>query len=82
MSLPDWNTYSAFLTDRTATFATSPELTIDGSYRFYATAHPDNIERLALAVDVSRSRAFDHARLAHERRLHSVMTSCSKLWDG
>ncbi|ORY77194.1 hypothetical protein BCR35DRAFT_353168 [Leucosporidium creatinivorum] len=51
MSLPDWNTHSAFLTEQTATFATSPELTIDGSYRFYATAQPDNVERLAIAVD-------------------------------
>lgn len=55
MSLPDWNTHSAFLTEQTATFATSPELTIDGSYRFYATAQPDNVERLAIAVDVSSS---------------------------
>lgn len=52
MSLPDWNTHSAFLTERSATFATAPELSIDGTYRFYAAAHPDNVERLALKVDV------------------------------
>ncbi|SGY18835.1 BQ5605_C014g07488 [Microbotryum silenes-dioicae] len=50
MSLPNWNTHSAFLTERTSTFATAPELTIDGSYRFYAGAHPDHVERLALDV--------------------------------
>ncbi|SCV73833.1 BQ2448_6263 [Microbotryum intermedium] len=50
MSLPNWNTHSAFVTPRTSTFATAPELTIDGSYRFYAGAHPDHVERLALDV--------------------------------
>jgi hypothetical protein len=58
MSLPDWNTHNAFLTEQTATFATSPELTIDGSYRFYSTAQPDNVERLAIVVDVSGSRSL------------------------
>lgn len=52
MSLPDWNTHSAFLTERSRTFATTPELNIDGSYRFYSNAHEDNVERLAIAVDV------------------------------
>ncbi|KAM0754575.1 hypothetical protein T439DRAFT_352583 [Meredithblackwellia eburnea MCA 4105] len=50
MTLPDWNTHNAFLTDNTRTFATTPELIIDGSYRFYAEADPDHVERLALAV--------------------------------
>ncbi|KAL8281144.1 hypothetical protein RQP46_006502 [Phenoliferia psychrophenolica] len=50
MSLPDWNTHNAFLTDNTRTFATTPELAIDGNYRFYANANPDNVERLAIAV--------------------------------
>ncbi|BGP16903.1 Macrophage colony-stimulating factor 1 receptor [Rhodosporidiobolus nylandii] len=50
MSLPDWNTHSAFLTDRTRTFATAPSLGLDGSYRFYSTAHPDNVEKLMLNV--------------------------------
>ncbi|KAK4047646.1 Macrophage colony-stimulating factor 1 receptor [Microbotryomycetes sp. JL201] len=50
MSLPEWNTHAAFLTDRSAKFATTPELTLDGKYRFYAEAHPDNIERLELNV--------------------------------
>ncbi|KAM0790005.1 hypothetical protein ACM66B_005335 [Microbotryomycetes sp. NB124-2] len=50
MSLPEWNTHAAFLTERSAKFATTPELTLDGKYRFYAEAHPDNVERLELNV--------------------------------
>lgn len=52
MSLPDWNTHNAFLTERSRTFATTPELNIVGSYRFYSNAHVDNVERLTIAVDV------------------------------
>ncbi|GAA6038491.1 hypothetical protein JCM8097_004593 [Rhodosporidiobolus ruineniae] len=48
MSLPDWNTHSAFLTDRTRTFATAPSLSLDGTYRYYSNAHPDNVEKLTL----------------------------------
>lgn len=62
MSLPDWNTHSAFLTEGSATFATAPELSIDGMYRFYAEAHPDNVERLALNVNVR----------THDDRAHSI----------
>ncbi|KAK4051737.1 Macrophage colony-stimulating factor 1 receptor [Microbotryomycetes sp. JL221] len=50
MSLPEWNTHASFLTDRSATFATTPELTLNGKYRFYAQAHPNNVERLELNV--------------------------------
>ncbi|GAA5841695.1 hypothetical protein JCM9279_000733 [Rhodotorula babjevae] len=50
MSLPDWNTHSAFMTDRTRTFATAAELILDGSYRIYAHAHPDNVEKLSLRI--------------------------------
>lgn len=50
MSLPDWNTHAAFLTERTRSFASAPQLTIDGSYRFFADAHPDHVEQLALNV--------------------------------
>lgn len=52
MTLPDWNSHSAFLTDNTRTFATTPELSIVGSYRFYATAEPDHVEKLQVAVEV------------------------------
>ena len=52
MSLPDWNTHSAFMTDRTRTFATAAELILDGSYRIYAHAHPDNVEKLSLRIKV------------------------------
>lgn len=59
MTLPDWNTHNTFLTDNTRTFGTSPELNVEGSYRFYSSAHPDHVERLKIAVDVSCSR-FDY----------------------
>lgn len=52
MSLPDWNTHSAFMTDRTRTFATAAELSLDGTYRIYANAHPDNVEKLSLIIRV------------------------------
>ena len=61
MSLPDWNTHNAFLTENTRTFATTPELAIEGTYRFYANANPANVERLAIAVKVS-SRTARRAR--------------------
>lgn len=53
MTLPDWNTHNTFLTDNTRTFGTTPELNVEGTYRFYASAHPDHVERLKIAVDVS-----------------------------
>lgn len=53
MTLPDWNTHSAFLTTGNRNFATTPELNIVGTYRFYATASPENVEKLQVAVDVS-----------------------------
>ena len=76
MSLPDWNTHSAFLTDRSAKFATAPELNIDGSYRFYASASPDNVERLALNVNVSQVSLHLCSVQTNRRSLRSVMTSC------
>ncbi|GAA5960722.1 hypothetical protein JCM21900_000512 [Sporobolomyces salmonicolor] len=51
MSLPDWNTHSAFLTERTSTFAAAPEINLNGAYRFYSRAHPDNVEKLDLHID-------------------------------
>ncbi|GAA5833329.1 hypothetical protein JCM11251_005205 [Rhodosporidiobolus azoricus] len=57
MSLPAYNTHSAFLTDATRTFATAPSLGVDGTYRFYSNAHPDNVEKLTLHIQ-SRDVVF------------------------
>lgn len=55
MSLPEWNTHSAFMTEGTRTFASAPELSLDGSYRFYSSAQPDNVEKLTLNIRVRLS---------------------------
>lgn len=52
MALPDWNTHRAFMTERTRTFASAPQLDIAGSYRFYAQAGADNVEKLDLQITV------------------------------
>ncbi|GAA5979280.1 hypothetical protein JCM10908_002865 [Rhodotorula pacifica] len=57
MSLPEWNTHNAFITDNTRTFANAPALGISGSYRFFASAHPNNVEKLELHIS-SRDVVF------------------------
>lgn len=52
MTFPDWNTHNAFLTENTKTFVTTPVLAVEGAYRFYASANPDNVERLKIAIEV------------------------------
>lgn len=58
MALPDWNTHRAFMTERTRTFASAPHLGIAGSYRFYAQASADNVEKLDLQITVGLAPSF------------------------
>ncbi|GJN87915.1 hypothetical protein Rhopal_000870-T1 [Rhodotorula paludigena] len=77
MSLPEWNTHSAFMTDRTRTFASTPELSLDGSYRFYSSAQPDNVEKLTLNIRLKENYfgnfthyvTFDEYKRRHNNNL-------------
>ena len=52
LSLPEWDTHSAFQTPATKTFGTIALLSVDASHLVYANAHPLNVETLTLRIDV------------------------------
>jgi hypothetical protein len=64
LSMPKWNTHSAFATPRTGDLGHIESILISGSYTGYADVRPDAVDRLRLDIEVKGEVALSVVNLA------------------